>query len=140
MSHYEFSLRQEVLLEKGAGILGDIFHYEQQNQIQDEMHPISVMYSLVWNAKQDILLARSEADLERIRGQFDMATHFSGRDRSEYKWLMCAIRWNSFQKAISQICLRRSFARICAAIGRTHILAAFSLPDNPVRGRLVYPT
>lgn len=76
MSHYEFSLRQEVLLEKGAGILGDIFHYEQQNQIQDEMHPISVMYSLVWNAKQDILLARSEADLERIRGQFDMATHF----------------------------------------------------------------
>lgn len=25
MSHYEFSLRQEVLLEKGAGILGDIF-------------------------------------------------------------------------------------------------------------------
>ena len=46
MSHYEFSLRQEVLLEKGAGILGDIFHYEQQNQIQDEMHPISVMYSL----------------------------------------------------------------------------------------------
>lgn len=76
MSHYEFSLRQEVLLEKGAGILGDIFHYEQQNQIQDEMHPISVMYSLVWNAKRDILLARSEADLERIRGQFDMATHF----------------------------------------------------------------
>ena len=72
MSHYEFSLRQEVLLEKGAGILGDIFHYEQQNQIQDEMHPISVMYSLVWNAKQDILLARSEADLERIRGQFDV--------------------------------------------------------------------
>ena len=76
MSHYEFSLRQEVLLEKGAGILGDIFHYEQQNQIQNEMHPISVMYSLVWNAKQDILLARSETDLERIRGQFDMATHF----------------------------------------------------------------
>ena len=31
-------------------------------------------------------------------------------------------------------------ANLLAAIGRTHILAAFSLPDNPVRGRLVYLT
>ena len=76
MSQYEFSLRQEVLLEKGAAVLGDLFQYKRQKQIVEETHPIAVMYSLVWAAKQDILTAKTEAALEQIEGQFDLANRF----------------------------------------------------------------
>ena len=76
MSRYEFSLRQEVLLEKGASVLGDLFQYKRQQQIAEDTHPISIMYSLVWAAKQDILTAKTEAALEQIEGQFDLANRF----------------------------------------------------------------
>ena len=76
MSQYEFSLRQEVLLEKGAAVLGNLFQYKRQQQIVEEMHPIAVMYSLVWAAKQDILTAKTEATLEQIEGQFNLADRF----------------------------------------------------------------
>lgn len=76
MSKYEFSLQQEVLLEKGAAVLGDLFRYKRQNKITEKTHPISVMYSLVWSAKQDILLAASESDLAEIEGQFNLASRF----------------------------------------------------------------
>ena len=54
MSRYEFSLLQEVLLEKGAGVLGDLSRYKRQNRIEERTHPVAILYSLVWNAKQDI--------------------------------------------------------------------------------------
>lgn len=73
MSKYEFSLRQEVLLEKGAAVLGDLFRYKRQNKITEEKDIISLMYDLVWSAKQDILIADSESDLARIEGKFDFA-------------------------------------------------------------------
>lgn len=76
MSQYEFSLRQEVLLEKGAAVLCDLFQYKRQQQIVEETHPIAVMYSLVWAAKQDILTAKTEAALEQIEGQFNLADRF----------------------------------------------------------------
>ena len=76
MGRYEFSLRQEVLLEKGAAVLGDLFQYKRQKQIVEETHPVSVMYSLVWAAKQDILTAKTEAALEQIEGQFNLANRF----------------------------------------------------------------
>ena len=50
MSRYEFSLLQEVLLEKGAGVLGDL--------------------------SQDILSAKSKEELDRIEGQFNLANQF----------------------------------------------------------------
>ena len=34
------------------------------------------MYDLVWSAKQDILLATSEKELDHIEGQFDLAKRF----------------------------------------------------------------
>ncbi len=76
MSHYDFSLRQEVLLEKGAAVLGDLFQYQRKNHIDDQRDPISVMFSLIWNAKQDILLANSESELNEIEGQFNLANQF----------------------------------------------------------------
>ena len=76
MSTYEFSLRQEVLLEKGASVLGDLFRYEQEQNLSDQSHPITVMYDLVWAAKQDILVAKSEIELAQIEGQFDLANRF----------------------------------------------------------------
>lgn len=76
MNRYEFSLRQEVLMEVGAGVLGDLFQYRRQKQIVDETHPVSVMYSLAWKAKHDILAAKTEADLDQIERQFNLAKRF----------------------------------------------------------------
>ena len=42
MSRYEFSLLQEVLMEKGAGVLGDLSQYKRQNGIVDRRHPVSI--------------------------------------------------------------------------------------------------
>ncbi len=78
MSRYEFSLRQEVLLEKGADVLGDLFRYERAQGTKGSSS-ISVLYDLVWTAKQNILLARSENDLSAIEGQFDLAHAFLNR-------------------------------------------------------------
>ena len=79
MSRYEFSLLQEVLMEKGAGVLGDLSRYKRQNGISERTHPGAVLYSLVWNAKQDILSAKSKEELDRIEGQFDLANQFLSR-------------------------------------------------------------
>lgn len=75
MSGYEFSLRQEVLLEKGASVLGDLFRLKRETE-RDRRHPLSVMYGLVWSAKQDILTAKTETELAQIEGQFDLANRF----------------------------------------------------------------
>lgn len=75
MSGYEFSLQQEVLLEKGASVLGDLFQRKREAE-QGQRHPLSVMYGLVWSAKQDILTAKTETELAQIEGQFDLANRF----------------------------------------------------------------
>lgn len=75
MSDYEFSLRQEVLLEKGASVLGSLFRHEREAE-QGQRHPLSVMYGLVWSAKQDILTAKTETELAQIEGQFNLANRF----------------------------------------------------------------
>ena len=77
MSIYEFSLRQEVLLERGADILGSLFRYKQKKGIIDKNDPVSIMYSLVWKAKQDILRAKTVDDLIGIDSKFDMASRFA---------------------------------------------------------------
>ncbi len=79
MSRYEFSLRQEVLLEKGADVLGNLFRYEWENglSIADDLsHPVIVMHDLIWAAKRNILCAKTEVDLAKIEAQFDFANVF----------------------------------------------------------------
>ena len=63
-------------MEKGASVLGDLFRYQQKNINSDSAQSISVLYSLIWSAKQDILVAKSESDLDRIEGQFTLADQF----------------------------------------------------------------
>lgn len=76
MSSYDFSLRQEVLLEKGAAVLSNLFRYEREQSLSALSQPVSILYDLVWTAKQDILLAKSETELAQIEGQFDLADRF----------------------------------------------------------------
>lgn len=73
MTKYEFAFKQEILMEVGAGILGDIFRYESDHNISDSDNLISKLYSLVWNAKRDILFAKTEVELFRIEGKFELA-------------------------------------------------------------------
>ena len=63
-------------MEKGAGVLGDLSRYKRQNGIAERTHPVAILYSLVWNAKQDILSAKSKEELDRIEGQFNLANQF----------------------------------------------------------------
>lgn len=78
VSNYEFSLRQEVLLEKGADILGTLFHFARNNHISlsDSKDPINVVYGLVWDAKSNILGASTKEELDQIEIQFDFARRF----------------------------------------------------------------
>ena len=84
MSIYEFSLRQEVLMEVGASILGDLSRYSQRNNIESDSEPASILSALIWNAKQDILLANSESELNEIEGQFNLANQFSSIEEYGY--------------------------------------------------------
>ena len=76
MSKYEFSLRQEVLMEVGASILGDLFRYSEENKIENDADPVNILYYLIRSAKQDIVLSQTEEELERIEGQFYLARNF----------------------------------------------------------------
>ena len=88
VSQYEFSLRQEVLLEVGSSILGDLFRYSEEKGIEDDADPVSILYNLVWNVKQDIILSKTESELEQIEGQFHLARDFlSGMETAQGKGL-----------------------------------------------------
>lgn len=78
MDKYQFSLHQEILLDKGTDILAGFFHYARDNNIplEDTHNPINVMYRLVRDAKHNILLASTETDLYKIEVQFDFARRF----------------------------------------------------------------
>lgn len=76
MSKYEFSLRQEVLMEQGASVLGDLFRLKRAQGVNRRTDPVSVLYELVWSAKQDILMAKTVSELDRIEGQFNLAGQF----------------------------------------------------------------
>lgn len=73
INKYQFAVKQEVLLEKGAGILGEIFRFEKENGCIELNHVTSKLYSRVWRAKRDILVANTGEELNRIDGQFDLA-------------------------------------------------------------------
>jgi len=86
MSKYEFSLRQEVLMEVGASILGDLFRYSEENKIENDADPVNILYYLIRSAKQDIVLSQTEEELEQIEGQFRLARNFlSGLERAQAK-------------------------------------------------------
>ena len=81
MSKYEFSLRQEVLMEVGASILGDLFRYSEENEIENDADPVNILYNLIRTAKQNIILSKTEEELEQIEGQFCLAGNFlSGKE------------------------------------------------------------
>lgn len=78
MDKYQFSLRQEILLDKGSDILAGFFHYARDYNIplEDKQNPINVMYSLVRDAKSNILGSNTNAELDKIEAQFDFAHRF----------------------------------------------------------------
>lgn len=75
MSRYEFSLQQEVLMEKGAAVLADLLWYEREHNLE-EGNPFAVLYELVWRAKRRILSSKVETDLVQIDAQFEFAKQF----------------------------------------------------------------
>jgi len=77
MTAYELAFQKEVLMEIGAGVLGDLFRYAMAQGVDgDEAHPVNILYDLLWNAKQDVLLANIEAELQQIEGQFRLGKKF----------------------------------------------------------------
>ena len=77
MTAYELAFHKEILMEIGAGVLGDLFRYAMANGIDgDDAHPVNILYDLLWNAKQDIPIAKAEAELQQIEGQFKLGKKF----------------------------------------------------------------
>ena len=69
----EFSFRQELLLEKGAAVIGDYMRYENRMNLNDDKNPICILHDFVWNAKQDILASTTPEELDKIEGKFIIA-------------------------------------------------------------------
>ena len=74
MTKYEIAFKGEILMEKGAGVLADMFWYSKKNPGSDSY--ILPLEQMVWSAKQDILGAKTELDLAEIKGKFDFASGF----------------------------------------------------------------
>ena len=73
MTTREFSFRQELLLVKGAEVIGDYMRYENKMNLNDAKNPICILHDLVWSAKQDILAATTPEELNKIEGKFILA-------------------------------------------------------------------
>lgn len=78
MSRYEFCLQKEVMSEQAADIIGDIMRYIRRNDIdiKDDSNPIIILFQQVYKAKEDILPARDEKELDKISGKIEMAKEF----------------------------------------------------------------
>ena len=73
MTTREFSFKQELLLEKGAAVIGDYMRYENKMDLNDVKNPICILHDFVWNAKQDILASTTPEELDKIEGKFILA-------------------------------------------------------------------
>lgn len=73
MTTRNISFRQELLLEKGAAVIGDYMRYENKMNLNDEKNPICILHDIVWEAKQDILAATTLDELDKIEGKFILA-------------------------------------------------------------------
>lgn len=78
MSRYELCLQKEVMSEQAADIIGDIMRYIRRNaiDIKDDSNPIIILFQQVYKAKEDILPARDEKELDKISGKIEMAKAF----------------------------------------------------------------
>lgn len=74
---YDFTLKQEVLMEKGADVQGELFRFQRNAPSAALNKSAGILYELVGIAKHDILTAKSESDLSRIEGKFDLARSYA---------------------------------------------------------------
>lgn len=75
---YEISLRQEVLLEKAVGVIGDMMRYFSRHNvdIRDLANPLVQQIVLLHEVKEDILTASSIEELDRLEEKIDFAEAF----------------------------------------------------------------
>lgn len=78
MSRYELCLQKEEMSEQAADIIGDIMRYIRRDDIdiKDDSNPIIILFQQVYKAKEDILPARDEKELDKISGKIEMAKEF----------------------------------------------------------------
>lgn len=78
MTRYELCLQKEVMSEQAADVIGDIMRYIRRCDIniRDNSNPIIILFQQVYKAKEDILSAKDEKELERISGKIEMAKDF----------------------------------------------------------------
>lgn len=73
---YEFTLKQEVLMEKGADVQGEVFRFQRQAPSASLGKATGILYELVGVAKHDILTAKNESELNCIESKFDFARSY----------------------------------------------------------------
>lgn len=57
-------------------MLGELFRMRRTHGESIPADPAPTLYELVWNAKRDILLLKTQSELDRIEGQFVLAERF----------------------------------------------------------------
>ena len=73
---YELSLRKEILMERAAGVQGDLFRLRRSDTNADVEAIIGILYDLVRTSDLDILLAKTAPDLDKIDGRLDLVSRF----------------------------------------------------------------
>ena len=72
MTLYELAFEGEILMEKGADVMGDLFRYSKSLPAGEDRTVLTVLSDLVWGAKRDVLMAKTEKELAMIEGKFDL--------------------------------------------------------------------
>ncbi len=73
---YELSLRKEILMERAAGVQGDLFQLRRSGTNADVEAIIGILYDLIRTSDLDILLAKTAPDLDKIDGRLDLVSRF----------------------------------------------------------------
>lgn|GEM_PF-3179318 len=70
--NYHFTLKQEVLKEWAAGILGQVRRYNRSQDISDESHPLTILRQQIARIQnKEIFQAKSMEQLNAIEGELE---------------------------------------------------------------------
>lgn len=71
---YELALRQEILMERGADLLAELMPHTKTNRLYFASS-VETLFSQVWEAKENILLATTADELTAIEDTFNLVSN-----------------------------------------------------------------
>lgn len=77
--YYDYYFRMEIMMECAASLAADLYHFGNERGVDhdDKRDPLNVMFDLVWQTQQDILLAKNPKDLDILDAKFAVMKEFA---------------------------------------------------------------